>query len=110
MKKAGQVAVVRFPTIALGEGKPRPVLLVAPLPGPHDDWLVSMFSTQLQQAVEGFDEIIDEAESDFQDSGLKVASALRIARLAVVPASLLVGSIGEISPERLHRIQQKLAG
>jgi mRNA interferase MazF len=110
MKKAGQVAVVRFPTIALSEGKPRPVLLIAPLPGPHDDWLVSMFSTQLQQAIAGFDEIIDETQSDFQDSGLKVASVIRIARLAIVPASMLVGSIGEISSERLQRIQQKLAG
>lgn len=108
MKKAGQVAVVRFPTIALSEGKPRPVLLVAPLPGPHDDW--RMFSTQLQQAIEGFDEIIDETQSDFQDSGLKVASVIRTARLAIVPASMLVGFIGEISPERLQRIQQKLAG
>ncbi len=109
MKKAGQVAVVQFPTIALNEGKPRPVLLIAPLPGPHEDWLVSMFSTQLQQTLEGFDEILDETQSDFQASGLKVASVIRIARLAVVPANMLVGSIGDISPERLQRIQQKLA-
>ena len=110
MKKAGQVAVVRFPTVTLGEGKPRPVLLIAPLPGPHEDWLVSMFSTQLQQAVEGFDEMVDEAQNDFQSSGLKIASVIRIARLAVVPAGMLLGSIGEISAERLQRIQQKLAG
>jgi mRNA interferase MazF len=109
MKKAGQVAVVQFPTITLNEGKPRPVLLIASLPGPHEDWLVSMFSTQLQQAVEGFDEILDETQSDFQASGLKIASVIRIARLAVVPANMLVGSIGEISLERLQRIQQKLA-
>lgn len=109
MKKAGQIAVVQFPTIALNEGKPRPVLLIAPLPGPHEDWLVSVFSTQLQQALEGFDEILDETQSDFQASGLKVASVIRVARLAVVPANMLVGSIGDISPERLQRIQQKLA-
>ncbi len=110
MRKAGQLAIVQFPTVALGEGKPRPVPLIAPLPGPYDDWLVSMLSTQLQQAVAGFDEMIDETQNDFQTSGLKVASVIRIARLAVVPASMLVGSIGEISSERLQRIRQKLAG
>jgi mRNA interferase MazF len=68
VKKAGQVGIVQFPTVALGEGKPRPVLLLAPLPGPHDDWLISMFSTQLQQAVEGFDETLDETQSDFHAS------------------------------------------
>lgn len=100
---------MQFPTIALNEGKPRPVLLIASLPGLHEDWLVSMFSTQLQHAVEGFDEILDQTQSDFLASGLKVSSVIRIARLAVVPANLLVGSIGEISPDRLRRIQQKLA-
>jgi mRNA interferase MazF len=109
MRKAGQVAIVRFPTVALTAGKPRPVLLVAPLPGPYDDWLVCMISTQLQQAVEGFDEVVDTAHGDFQSSGLKVASVIRIARLAVVPADLLVGAIGEISSERLQRIHQTLA-
>jgi mRNA interferase MazF len=110
VRKAGQLAIVQFPTVALGEGKPRPVLLIASLPGPYDDWLVSMLSTQLQHTVAGFDETIDQTQNDFQASGLKVASVIRIARLAVVPASMLVGSIGEISSERLQRIRQKLAG
>lgn len=110
MRKAGQLAIVQFPTVALSEGKPRPVLLIAPLPRPYDDWLMSMLSIQLQQAVAGFDEVIDHTQDDFQTSGLKVASVIRIARLAVVPASMLIGTIGEISLERLQRIQQKLAG
>lgn len=110
MRKAGQLAIVQFPTVGLGEGKPRPVLLIASLPGPYDDWLVSMLSTQLHQAVVEFDEIIDQTQSDFQTSGLKVASVIRIARLAVVPASMLVGTIGEVSSERLQRIRQRLVG
>jgi mRNA interferase MazF len=110
VRKTGQLAIVQFPTVALGEGKPRSVLLIAPLPGPYDDWLVSMLSTQLQQTVAGFDEVIDQTQNDFQTSGLKVASVIRIARLAVVPASMLVGAMGEVSPERLQRIRQRLAG
>jgi mRNA interferase MazF len=110
VRKTGQLAIVQFPTVALSEGKPRPVLLIALLPGPYDDWLVSTLSTQLQQTVAGFDEVIDQTQNDFQTSGLKVASVIRIARLAVVPASMLVGAIGEVSPERLQRIRQRLAG
>lgn len=108
MRQAGQLAIAQFPTVALGQGKPRPVLLIAPLPGPYDDWLVSMLSTQLQQAVVGFDELIDPTHQDFHTSGLKVSSVIRIGRLAVVPASMLVGSIGEISAGRLQRIRQKI--
>lgn len=59
MRKAGQLTIVQFRTVALGEEKPRPVLLIAPLPGPYEDWLVSMLSTQLQQTIPRFDEAID---------------------------------------------------
>ena len=103
------MAILRFPKADLALGKPRPILLIAPVPGPYEDWLVCMISTQLQHALQGFDEVIDQDQSDFQSSGLRVASVVRVARLAVVSAELLVGAIGEISPERLQRIQQKLA-
>jgi mRNA interferase MazF len=41
MKKPGQVALVPFPRVDLTPGKPRPVLLLARVPGPYDDWLVA---------------------------------------------------------------------
>ncbi len=100
------MALLRFPEVDLAPGKPRPVLLVAPVPGPYEDWLICMISTQLHQALAGFDEVIDQDASDFQSSGLKVASVIRVARLAVVPSRMFIGSIGEISPERLRRIRR----
>ena len=109
MKKPGQVALMPFPQVDLAPGKPRPVLLIAPVPGPYEDWLVCMFSTKLQQALQGFDEIIDSNANDFHSSGLKVPSVIRVARLAVVSADMLIGTIGEISNERLHRVQKTLA-
>jgi mRNA interferase MazF len=109
MKKPGQVALVPFPQVDLTPGKPRPVLLLARVPGPYEDWLVCMFSTKLHQAVQGFDEVINTTASDFERSGLKVSSVIRVARLAVVSEEMLVGRIGEISEERLRRIQRTLA-
>jgi len=61
-------------------------------------------------AVQGFDEVINTNGSDFERSGLKVASVIRVARLAVVSEDMLVGRIGEIGEERLRRIQRTLAG
>jgi hypothetical protein len=66
MKKPGQGALVPFPRVDLTPGKPRPVLLLARVPGPYDDWLVGMFSTRLHQEVRGFDEVIDADASDFE--------------------------------------------
>ena len=41
--------------------------------------------------------------------GPKVAGVIRIGRLAVVGEEVLVRAIGEVSPERLRRIKQRLA-
>lgn len=73
------------------------------------NWLVAMVSTNLEQALLGFDEVITRQDYDFVASGLKEASAIRIGRLAVVEADLLLGEIGEISSERLNRIQKRIA-
>jgi mRNA interferase MazF len=74
-----------------------------------DDWLVCMVSSQVQQAETGLDEILVQSDTDFASSGLKVPSVLRLSRLAVLDGSLLLGSIGTISDERLENVRQRLA-
>ena len=83
MKQAAQIVLFRFPHTDLTQGKLRPALLLGRLPGPYDDWLVCMVSSQTQHYVQGFDEIIQTDDLDFASSGLKTPSVIRIARLAV---------------------------
>ena len=80
MKEAGQVVVFRFPQTDLEEGKLRPALLLGKLPGEFDDWLICMISSQTRQYISGFDEIIEENDTDFAESGLKVTSVIRVGR------------------------------
>src|SRR5690625_6346076 len=77
MKQPGQIVLFHFPQTDLSEGKLRPALLVGPLPGPYDDWLICMISSQTHQYLEGFDEIVAEEHSDFEASGLKRTSIIR---------------------------------
>jgi len=109
MKRAGQVVVIKFPQTDFQGNKLRPSLLIAPLHGKYGDWLVCMISTQINQAIDNFDEIVYEDSIDFVCSGLKKASVIRISRLSIVTEDILFGTTGEISNERLHRIKQKLA-
>jgi len=109
MKQAGQVVIFKFPQTNLEYRKPRPALLVAQLPGDYDDWLISMISSQTNQYIEGLDEIIGPDSSDFTKSGLKVESVIRVARIAVVSGEILMGTIGEITSERLKKIRNKLS-
>jgi mRNA interferase MazF len=79
------------------------------LPGEYDDWLICMISSQTHQYISGFDEIINDSDEDFGESGLKVISVIRVGRLAVVSGEILLGAIGQISSERLNRVKKHLS-
>ena len=105
----GNIILFRFPQANQTAGKLRPALVLRKLPGPYDDWLICMVSTQLSQQIEGLDEIIGPEDHDFKDSGLKSPSLFRASRLAVVEKSIFVGVLGEIPTKRLSRIKTSLA-
>jgi mRNA interferase MazF len=109
MIRGGQIVLLSFPQTDQAVGRLRPALVLRRLPGPYDDWLVCMISTQIRHEVAGVDEVIREADPDFADTGLKATSVIRIARIAAVSADILHGAIGSLSEERLTRIRARLA-
>lgn len=109
MKEAGQIVLTPFPYTDLSGAKLRPVLMLRQASSQFDDWLVCMVSSQLRQIEVNLDEIILSSDTDFASSGLKVPSVFRLSRLAVLDSSLLVGSLGTISQERLCIIRHRLA-
>ena len=109
MIQEGQVVLFEFPQTDQKTGKLRPALVLRKVPGPHDDWLICMISSELSQEVPELDEPILERHKDFKVSGLKKSSLIRITRLAVAHKSVLLGTIGSIDQERLKRIRTKLS-
>lgn len=105
----GQIVLFKFPQTDQQIGKLRPALVIRKLPGRFNDWLICMISSQADQEIPGFDEMITVNDSDFTASGLKVQSLLRIGRLAVVNGDILLGKIGQIDNHRLNRLKQNLS-
>jgi mRNA interferase MazF len=105
----GQIILFRFPQTDQQIGKLRPALIIRKLPGQYNDWLICMVSSQLDQEITGFDEVMTPKDSDFRDSGLKQPSLIRICRLAVVSGQILIGKIGRVDSRRLSRIKQNLS-
>ncbi len=105
----GKIVLFKFPFTDLSKPKLRPALLLSKLPGDYSDWLICMISSNLEQFIDNFDEIIFEKDSDFVTSGLKAESVFRIGRLAVMNHTLIEGSIGHISKTRLNKIKSKIA-
>ena len=108
MKRAGQIALMPLPYTNLAQSKKRPVLLLRQLNDTWDDWLVCMVSSQVRQANPHLDWVLKAGEEEFSASGLKVSSAFRLSRLAVLDGSLMIGNLGAITDERLHQLRQRL--
>lgn len=105
----GHVSLIRFPRTDLEEGKYRPVLLLAEMPGPFHDWVVCAITSQLRHVVVDWDEEIKETDDDFEASGLKSPSLIRVGKLATVEEEVLEGVLGEISSQRLATILLRIA-
>jgi mRNA interferase MazF len=105
--KEGDVILSAVPQ-ADGIVKNRPAIFLREIP-PYKDYLICGISTQLNQLVQGFDEIIGPEDTDFASSGLKGKSLIRLGFLAVLPRSKIIGSIGSISPERHKRLLKTLS-
>ena len=93
---------------ANGQLKDRPAIFLREMP-PFNDVLICGISSQLQQEVKGFDEIIGQQDSDFALSGLVQDSLIRLGFLAVIPRKKILGIIGSVSKSRQIRLLQKLS-
>jgi mRNA interferase MazF len=63
----------------------------------------------MQHLVLGFDEVIEENDSDYAQSGLKVASLIRLGLVATIPKETVLGQLGAIADDRLERLRARLA-
>jgi mRNA interferase MazF len=88
--------------------KPRPVLLLRELPG-FGDYLACGISTQLHQAIEGFDLILSPGSSEFSAAGLRTESVVRLGFVGVVPVMKMTRRLGRLPPHLLALLQTRLA-
>ena len=105
--KEGDIVLTPLPQ-ADGQIKNRPALFLRAMP-PFNDALVCGISTQLQQQVSGFDEVVHREDGDFASSGLIADSLIRLGFLAVVPQKKIIGGIGAIATSRHQRLLKNLS-
>ncbi|MBX7258614.1 MAG: type II toxin-antitoxin system PemK/MazF family toxin [Candidatus Hydrogenedentes bacterium] len=105
--KEGDIVLANLPQVDAAT-KRRPVLLLRELPS-FGDFLVCGISTQLHQAVTGFDEIISRSDDDYQSSGLLAPSVVRLNYLGVVARHCIPGKIGSIHKSRYRRLIENLS-
>jgi mRNA interferase MazF len=106
----GDIVLGRFPFTDGRGTKLRPVLILARVPGPHDDYLVLFISSQPRTAVAGVDMVIDRQHPAFAAAGLKVPSVLRTGKLATISSALMLGPLGKLDDPLVDDIVRRLTG
>nr|VFK24803.1 MAG: mRNA interferase MazF [Candidatus Kentron sp. LPFa]VFK35827.1 MAG: mRNA interferase MazF [Candidatus Kentron sp. LPFa] len=109
MIEEGRIVLFPFPRTDQATGKLRPALVLRRCPGPHDDWLICMISSQLRHEIPGMDTVLHQDDADFAQTGLKLPSVIRVTRLAVVASSMLQGAIESMPDPQLSRIRRSIA-
>jgi mRNA interferase MazF len=105
--KEGDIVLINLPQSG-GGSKLRPALILKQLPK-YNDFLVCGISTQINQYIKDVDEVLDENDINFKQTGLHKTSLVRIFFLAVVSSQNISGTIGTI-PGMLHKdLLQRLA-
>jgi mRNA interferase MazF len=91
-----------------GLKKTRPVLLLREMPK-YRDFLVCGISSQLQQYLPDFDELIQANDPNFIESGLIKPSLVRLSFLAIARRTEVMGRLGSISVERHQQLLSNLS-
>lgn len=105
--KEGDIVLIDVPQSG-GGSKLRPALILRQLPK-YNDFLVCGISSQISQYVKDFDEILNEQDVNFKQTGLRNTSVIRIFFLAVISSQNISGAIGNIPAKLQKDILQRLA-
>ena len=106
--KPGDIILVEFPRTDFIKSKLRPALLLALMPGRHEDALMAMITSRTHQFVVGFDVLIRKSDPLFAKTGLKSTSVIRLTRLATVEKRIIVAKLGEVDKNQMETIYNRL--
>ncbi|MBN2422901.1 type II toxin-antitoxin system PemK/MazF family toxin [Candidatus Woesearchaeota archaeon] len=110
MVKRGNIVLIKYPFTDLSGSKVRPALIITPdkmIPD-MDDVLCLFISSVIPDELLDTDFIFDINNPAFKNSGLKVTSLFRTHKLALLNKSLVVRVLGELEPQIIKKINEKI--
>ena len=104
----GEIYLAKFPFGDIPGMKLRPVLLLTGPVGDRPEVLVAYISSVIPLNPLDSDILIHPNRIEFQETKLKVASALRLHKLATIHASSLARRLGRVSSSTQKIVNEKL--
>lgn len=104
----GEIFLAQFPFGAVPGMKLRPVLALTGNLGPIPEILVAYISSVVPGQLLPSDILMSPSTAQFHATGLKVASVLRLHKLATIHRVSLVRRLGQLDPATAATVAEKL--
>ena len=103
-----KIVLVPFPFDDFTGVKVRPAVCLTNSIGVYRHVVIAFITSQVAKADEPTDVLLTEADARFQDTGLKVSSAVRLHRLVTIPTRIIKRQLGKIPVDQQREIEQKI--
>ena len=104
--KKGTIILTPFPFTDLAGQKNRPALVLS-LSRQGEDVLVAFISSVVEKK-EDDDLLIPKDHPDFEGTGLKKDSVIKLDKLATISRKIVLGRLGDLPPALLEEVNKKL--
>ena len=105
---AGKVVLVPFPFDDLTSGKVRPAVCLTEPVGPHRHVVLAFITSRVPADLLASDLVISTGNADFDQTGLRVTSTVRLHRLMTVTEGLIQRELGELSPTLRAAVAERM--
>ena len=104
----GKLVLVPFPFDDLSEVKVRPALCLTDPIGPNRHVILAFLTSRIESRVSATDLVLSASGPDFAQTGLRVASTLKLHRVMTVTTALIRRELGELSPALQTEVNNRL--
>jgi mRNA interferase MazF len=99
----GDIVLVPFPFTDFSQSKLRPAIVLWTNPTSADVTLCFITSQNVRILNEG-EFTLDQSDREFQGTGLKVASKVRVTRIVTIERGLIMRRLGQLGIEQLQQL------
>lgn len=103
-----KIVLIDFPFDDFSESKLRPALCLTNPISEHNQIVLALITSNLHNANEITDVIIEKDQADFQATGLKVSSVIKIHRLLTTTDKIIRKIIGDLPESYYSEIYEKI--
>jgi len=107
MHKVGDIILIPFPFTDLSGNKVRPALILG-VQEAGDDVTVCFISSVLHDKLYKFDVLVDPKDKDFNKTGLKLKSVIKVVKIATLDKIVILGKMGILDLKNLNKVKEIL--